>query len=82
MLPGSLVNLSLRLAAHELLICADTPRPLIVDAILPGDNLPVAPERLLDILGECAQKRQVMLMFDAESMASAIAKKQIPLLRL
>ncbi len=81
-LPGALVNLSLRLAAHELLICPDSPRPLIVDAILPGDNLPVAPEKLLDILGECAQKRQVILMFDAESMVSAVVKKQIPLLRL
>lgn len=77
----ALVNMALRLAAMDLLTDAHTPRPLIVDIALEDTPLPVPAEKIIDVFAECAKKRQVLLLFDSESLATAAAKKHLPLLK-
>jgi hypothetical protein len=77
----ALVNMTLRLAAVDLLTNENAPRPLVVDMVLQDIPLSVPAEKIIDLFSECAKKRQVLLLFDSEALATAAAKKQLPMLK-
>ncbi|HDP34241.1 MAG TPA: hypothetical protein ENN29_03925 [Candidatus Hydrogenedentes bacterium] len=80
--PPAMLYIALRLAAAELLVSGDAPPPLIVDATLQGLTPPAATDKLLDALGECAQRRQVLLVFESGEIAAAAAARHVPVLTL
>lgn len=77
----ALVNMTLRLAAMDVLMDEHAPHPLVVDMVLQNMPLPVPAEKIIDLFSECAKIRQVLLLFDSESLATAAAKKQLPMLK-
>ncbi len=78
----AVVYLALRLAAAAALADDTAPFPLVIDAALQGAPLPVTPEQFVDALCACATHRQIVLVFESDDIAHALAARNVATLAL
>ena len=78
--PGAVLHLVLRFAAVEVLDLDEAPSALVVDGTLQGNAFPLEPQALFLLLERLTQNRQVVVLSDDATLATAALQAGWPAL--